>query len=281
MNQTFSFPRWGLLVKKHWAENYRRYLLSLLAMGGLLVAWYSFILIMDRVDPLGIFFQYSAYFVGLFFVGCLHASLLFSELGSKTAGISYLSLPASQLEKLLCAVFFGVIIFFIAYTLLFYLVDIPMVELSNRLIRLHPRVWPGTDQYVPALAIYNVFTSNPAVIPGDPEYHYVLLAFFAVQSCFLLGSVYFPRYSFIKTIVAVLLFTLILAIFFKEAIFNTMPNGWQNNTLAWDHYNEHWTHLGTVRLPVWLDRTVVLLLQYSLPPIFWIITYHRLKEKEL
>ncbi|HEV3326743.1 MAG TPA: hypothetical protein VG052_14090 [Puia sp.] len=281
MNQTFSFARWGLLVKKHWAENYKRYLLSLLAMGGLLVAWYSFILIMDKVDPLGIFFQYSAYYVGLYFTGCLYASMFFSELGSKTTGISYLSLPASPLEKLLCAVFFGVFLFFIAYTLVFYLVDIPMVELSNRLIRLHPRVWPGTDQFVPALAVYNVFTPKASAIIGEAEYHFLLLGFFAIQSCFLLGSVYFPRYSFIKTIVLVLLFTLILTIFFKEAIFDTMPDGWQNNILAWDRYNEHWTHLQKVRLPWWLDQTATLLLQYSVPPVFWIITYYRLKEKEL
>jgi hypothetical protein len=281
MNQTFSFPRWGLLVKKHWAENYKRYLLSLLAMGGLLIAWYSFILIMDTKDPIGIFFQYSAYFVGLYFIGCLYASMLFSELSSKTAGINYLSLPASQLEKLLCAILFGVFFFFIAYTLLFYLIDIPMVQFSNRLIRLHPRVWPGTDQYVPALAVYNIFTPKAPPIIGESEYHFLLLGFFAVQSCFLLGSLYFPRYSFIKTIVAVLLLVLILTVFLNKVVFHTTPDGWQNNILTWDQYNEHWTHLGSVRLPLWLNRTVILLLQYSLPPVFWTITWFRLKEKEL
>jgi len=281
MNQTFSFPRWGLLVKKHWAENHKRYLLSLLAMGGLLIAWYSFILIMDRTDPIGIFFQYSAYFVGLYFIGCLYGSMLFSELSSKTAGINYLSLPASQLEKLLCAVLFGVFLFFVAYTLLFYLIDIPMVQLSNRLIRLHPRVWPGTDQYVPALAVYNIFIPKAPPIIGESEYHFLLLGFFAVQSCFLLGSLYFPRYSFIKTIVAILLLVLVLTVFLSKVVVHSTPDGWQNNLLTWDQYNEHWTHLGTVRLPLWLNRAVILLLQYGLPPLFWTITYFRLKEKEL
>ena len=280
MNQTFSFARWGLLVRKHWAENMKRYLLSLLAMGGLLIAWYSFVLVMDKFDPLGIFFQYTAYFFGLYSVGCLYASMLFSELSSRTAGINYLSLPASQLEKLLCAVFFGVFLFFIAYTLLFYLIDIPMVQLGNRLIQSHPRVWPGTDQFVPPLAVYNVFMPKAGLI-GESEFHLWLLGYFAIQSCFLLGSVYFVRYSFIKTIVAILLFILVFAIFVNKVIFNSMPDGWQNNTLSWDKYNEYWTHLGEVRLPAWLRRTVLLLLQYFLPPIFWTITYYRLREKEL
>jgi hypothetical protein len=280
MNQIFSFSRWQLLVQKHWAENYSRYLLSLLAIGGLLIAWFSFILLVDTTDPLGIFFQYTAYFVGLYFTGCLYASMIFSELSSKAAGISYLSLPASSLEKLLCAIFFGVILFFIAYTLLFYLIDIPMVELSNRLIRLHPRVWPGTDQYVPELAVYNVF-SGMAGMSGESEYHIWLLGFFAAQSCFLLGSVYFTRYSFIKTIVAVLMFLLILIIFFKKVIFGTMPHGWTSDFFTWQKYDEYFNPIASVRLPGWLNGMGHLLLQFALPPIFWTITYYRLKEKEL
>lgn len=267
-------------MKKHWAENIRGYLLSLLAMGGLLTAWYAFILLMDRIDPIGIFYQYTAYFCGLYLVGCLYASTTFSALGSKTAGISYLSLPASHFEKLLCAILFGVVLFFIAYTLLFYLIDIPLVHLSNRLIQRHPRFWPGTDQLVPELAVYNVFMPKAGLI-GEPEYHIWLLGFFAVQSCFLLGSVYFPRHSFIKTIVAILLFVLVLTVFFNKVIYGTMPVGWQSNFFHWNQYDDYRRLVRVIRLPTWLDHTSVLLLQYGIAPVFWIITYYRLKEKEL
>jgi hypothetical protein len=280
MNQTFSFNRWSMLVSKHWVENRRRYLLSLLAIAGLMIAWYCFILTMDAIDPLGVFFQYITYYGGLYFVGCLYASMLFADLQSKTAGIGWLSLPASTVEKLLCALLFGVFLFFIAYTLVFYLVDIPMVQLSNKLIESHPRTWPNSDQFVPELAVYNVFSAKagPAL---EPEYHIILLGFFAVQAVFVLGSVYFTRNSFIKTIVVVLLFLLILILLFLKLVGAMLPAGWHYTFFHWDQFDSSWKQLKTVRLPAWTDGILVFLLQYSLPFIFWIITYIRLKEKEV
>lgn len=268
------------MVAKHWVENRKRYGLSLLAIGGLLVGWYCFILTMDKLDPLGVFFQYTAYFGGLYFVGSLFASTLFSELQDKTTGISYLSLPASQLEKLLCALLFGVFLFFIAFTLLFYLVDIPMVQLSNRLIEAYPRTWPGTNQLVPPLAVYNIFTGKAGAGP-EAEYHVFLLGFFAIQSVFLLGSVYFRRYSFIKTTVVLLLFLFILIGFVTKIITHALPSGWDNDLLQWGQFEAPWVKVKEVRLPAWIEGSLVFLMQYGLPLVFWIITYFRLKEKEV
>ncbi len=269
-----------MLVTKHWVENRKRYLLSLLAIGGLLIAWYCFILTMDKIDPLGVFFQYTAYYVGLYFVGCLYASMLFSELHAKTTGISWLSLPASTVEKLLCALLFGVFFFFIAYTLVFYLVDIPMVEFGNSLIERHPRTWPGSDQFVPALAVYNIFIgkAGPAL---EPEYHIYLLGYFAVQAVFILGSVYFTRYSFMKTTVIVLLFLLIQVLLVLKLVGAILPAGWTNTFFHWNQLDSNWRQIKMVRLPAWADRTLIFLLQYSLPFIFWVITYVRVKEKEV
>ena len=268
------------MVAKHWAENRKRYLLSLLAIGGLLIGWYCFILTMDRIDPLGVFFQYTAYFVGLYFVGCLFASTLFAELHDKTTGIAYLSLPASQLEKLLCALFFGVFLFFIAFTLLFYLVDIPMVQLGNRLIEKYPRTWPGTNQFVPPLAVYNVFTGKAGAY-AEAEYHIFLLGYFPIQSAFLLGSVYFRRFAFIKTTVAVLLFIFILVGFVTKLIPHALPSGWDNDFLQWDQFEAPFVKVREIRLPAWIEGVIVFLMRWSLPFVFWIITYFRLKEKEV
>src|SRR5450631_1938605 len=129
MNQTFNFSRWWMLVTAHWAQNRKRYLLALLAMGGILVAWYCFLLVVVRNGPLQDYLQSTTYFASLYFIGCLYASSLFAELGDRATGINYLSVPASHLEKLFCALFFGVMGFFIAYTLLFYIVDLPVVHI--------------------------------------------------------------------------------------------------------------------------------------------------------
>ena len=277
---SFSFSRWKLLVSKHWAEHGKRYLLSLLAMAGLLIAWYSFVLTMDKFDPLDTFFQYTAYFIGLFLVGCLFANSLFTTLSSKKEAIGYLSLPASHLEKLLCAILFGVVLFFIAFTLLFYLVDIPMVRLSNYLMERYPRTIPNSTQLFPTNQVYNIFTAEGGPIP-ERDFHIFLFGYFAIQSAFLLGSVYFTRYSFIKTIVYTLLFILVFVVFQSEVLQHLLPGGWRTDLTFWHREDGVAGNEQLVRLAPFTDKLILTLAQYILPPAFWVITYFRLKEKEV
>ncbi|HMI63618.1 MAG TPA: hypothetical protein VK518_22030 [Puia sp.] len=279
-HSSFRFSRWILLIKKHWAENSRRYLLSLLAIAGLQIAWYSFILAMDKYDPLDTFFQYSAYFVGLYLVGCLYANSLFTALSSRKEGLGYLALPASQLEKLLCTVLFGVVFFFISFTLLFYLVDIPMVQFANHLIVKYPRFIPDTNQLIQPVKVYNIFTAEGGMIP-EKNFHTFLLGYFAVQSAFLLGSVYFTRYSFIKTVVYALLFMLVFVVFQSQILQYMLPDGWHTDLTFWHKGDFLAGEEQIVRLSSLTEKLFIYLAFFSLPPIFWVIAYYRLKEKEL
>jgi hypothetical protein len=277
---SFSFSRWKLIVAKHWAENGKRYLLSLLAIAGMLIAWYSFVLAMDKYNPLDIFFQYTAYFAGLYLVGCLFANSLFAALSSKKEGLGYLSLPASHLEKLLCAIFFGVVLFFIAFTVLFYLVDIPMVRLSNYLIEKYPRTVPNSLQLISTNSVYNVFTAEGGPTP-ERNFHTFLFGYFAIQSAFLFGSVYFTRYSFIKTIVYTLLFILVFVVFQTEVLQHMLPAGWHTDLTLWRERDGALSDVRQVRLAPFADKFILGMGQYILPPVFWIITWFRLKEKEV
>jgi hypothetical protein len=280
MNQTFDFSRWWMLVTMHWAENRKRYLLAMLAIGGLITAWYCFLLAIDKFGPLNLFLQYVTYYCGLFFVGCLYASTLFSELGSKAQGIHYLSVPASHLEKLLCGIFFGVVLFFLVYTLIFYIVDIPLVKVANRIILKEHQYWPGTMQPIDKVEVLSLFDNKWAPLP-DRLYHLFLLGYFAVQSAFLLGSVYFARYSFVKTIISILLFWL-LFLLFATKVEDHLPEGWHTyNMVQWNDYKNSTVQLRLVRLPLWVESSLIFLIQYSVPFIFWFIAYFRLKEKEV
>jgi uncharacterized membrane protein len=271
-----------LLVSRHWAENRRRYLLALPAMGGLLTAWYSFLLIMDGYRPLNDILQSMAYYFGLYIVGCLYASTLFSELGSKAECINYLSVPASQLEKLLCSLFFGVLLFFIAFNLIYYAVDIPMVHLANHVSaeRYGNGMQPGGSIMAGPAPVWNAFAGTDPVFHIG-KYHVILLAFFAIQSAFILGSVYFTRYAFLKTIVAILFCSLGVSFFLTKIIEGHLPQGWWlNNIFEWEHYSDT-TGIRVVSLPLWIEHCLIFLTQYSIPFIFWWITYYRLKEKEV
>jgi len=279
-SQTFNFARWWLLVSKHWSENRKRYLLFLLAIGGLEFGWFFFILLVSNLTLLDPFLQFSAYYIGLFLVGCLYASTLFSELSSKREGTSYLALPASHLEKLLCALFFGVLLFFTAYTLVFYLVDIPMVHLSNSLLEKYPRNFPNTTVRVGPNIVYNIFTAQQGPIP-EKEYHLFLFAFFAAQAVFILGSVYYTRYAFIKSIIAALVCFAIYVVFESKVIRLLLPPGWHSDFFSWTHYdpNDHPDKL--IYLPKFLESSLLFSIKVLPPVILWAITYFRLKEKEI
>jgi hypothetical protein len=283
-NQVFSFSRWRLLVAKQWAENRRRYLLSMLAIGGLIAVWEAFLVAMVPYAPLETFMQFATYMVGLFFTGCLFASTLFSDLGSKKLALTWLSLPASHLEKLLCAILFGVVLFYLAFTLVFYLVDIPMVQWANSILHQHPRNFPGSGSSIPPSLVYNVITADGAPVP-EKESHVFTAGYFAVQSIFLLGSVYFTRFSFMKTVVAGLLFMIAFVIFQKLVLLPMKPEGWSNEIFRWtqeiNELNDFDRPLNEVRLAHPIDSVLLLLAQVGIAPFFWLVTWVRLKEKEV
>lgn len=281
MNQIFSFSRWWLLVQKHWTENRKRYLLALVAMGGLLAAWYGFLLTMESRYALNPGDQFAAYYFGLYFIGCLYGSTVFAGLGSRPSGIDYLSLPASQFEKLFCGLFFSVLLFFIAYTLVFYIVDIPFVQLRNQWVARHNPLLPKDENPIPSVTVYNVFTAVDGPIP-ERLYHLFMLVYFPLQAAFILGSVYFTRYSFIKTIVAVLLFILASVLFVTKGIEDHLPAGWRaDGLLEWGQFNAVRGQVKMVRLSGGMEWILGFVVRYSGAFIFWFITYVRLKEKEV
>src|SRR5688572_12082319 len=116
MNSVFDLNRWLLYIGKHWNENKKKYLLSLGAIGGLLVLWYSFLMIVNAKLPITEEIQAITFYVGLFLTGCLYVSLIFNETSDGLKAIQYLLLLASTLEKLLSGILYAVILFFMSYT---------------------------------------------------------------------------------------------------------------------------------------------------------------------
>ena len=131
MNQVFDFSRWVLLVRKHWGDNRNKYILSLGAVAALLLLWYGFLLLVDGRGVMRREGQIVTYYVGLFLTGSLYASLLYSDLANKPKAINFLSVPASQLEKVLCMALYCVLIYFVCYTIIFYVADFIMVKVNN------------------------------------------------------------------------------------------------------------------------------------------------------
>ena len=217
---------------------------------------------------------------GLYIVGCFYASIQFSDLGSRPKAIIFLTLPASHLEKLLCAILYGVLLFFIVYTIIFYAIDIPMVRIADGI---------GYQRFLSAdhstkakfmfdrvLPLMNYYDEN-----FNNGYLLLFIAYFPIQSAFLLGSVYFIRYSFIKTTIAVLLLWLLFTLLIIEVFSNLPPTGWRDENIAsWGQLNG-FGEVNKIRISPWIEGFLDFLLKYSIPIVLWVITYFRLKEKEI
>jgi hypothetical protein len=131
------------------------------------------------------------------------------------------------------------------------------------------------------MMVYNLFAAEGAP-PPEKEYHFFLSGYFAVQSAFLLGSVYFPRFAFIKTVVAIVLFMLGFVLFQRVFIYPLLPKGWNYDVLRWSQqmYDLE-PPQREMRLPRDFENILVRVVQFGVPPFFWFVTYIRLKEKEI
>lgn len=298
MNQLFDAGRWWLLVGKHWSENKKKYTLSLIAITGLSLLWFSIVTLIDNRSVVPDV-QMSTYYTGLFLAGCLYGSTLFADLGSKTKGLNYLVVPASHLEKLLCLLFYAVIVFFACYTFIFYVLDFVMVKAGNALAYNH---WlkdhaAGTS-FIPQ-EVFNVFYLKGRGQDEPNVLWYVLLLFFVLQAIFICGSVYFAKFSFIKTVIVTLLAGLLFAFIAIQGVGRIMPpGGYYHGITSYETYtvksgvtvngvtdgitiyNDPVTDK-LVTIPDWIGDVLLFLLKFAFAPLLWLATYYRLKEKEI
>jgi hypothetical protein len=261
MTNSFSFSRLWLLIKKQWFDNTRYYLLSVLALFGLMVLVFIFYFVASQP----VFSEENTmimFFVGLYITGFVFASVTFSALGDRPKGIYWMTVPATHLEKLVCGILYSNVVFTIVYVLCFAVVQ----QLTFSIIRLRP---------------------DFRIIPmghWDEPMKFAAYFFFPLQALYLLGSVYFERYNFVKTtllgLTTILLFLAYLyfnyKIFLPENASIFSPTSFiLNNAATGDNTTRIY------ELSQWIEDTVTFLMKYMWIPVFWVVTYFRLKEKEI
>lgn len=267
MSSTFSLSRLGKLIAKQLFENSRLYLFCILALVGLLSVIFAFWFMSAGPNyheggTYGII-----YIGGLFLSGTVFASMGFNMLGSKDKGIYWLSIPATHLEKLICTLFFSTLVFTLIYILCFLLVKTITVSLLLEYIKTHPG---------------NSYTTWDVLDKGSNSiFVYAMYAFFAVQALYLLGSVYFSRYSFIVTSV-IAAFLIFVFVYYNYRIQDDMfkPAVWDLVSVRkFDPKIKDGYYLYSISPSV--INGLKYFLQFGLAPLFWVITWYRLKEKEI
>lgn len=275
MNQVFNIQRLLQLFRKQWGDNRRFYLLGMLIVMGILAIIYFFNIFMSwdlnhTLDPEGL--RLVLYFGGLYAGGCILASVTFSELSSRPRAIPQLLLPASNLEKVLTAWFFSTVLFFFCYHVLFAALDYTGI---------------ATAREIAGTAAYKKHNVRPFIDPGvlnifdgSATHKYSLLVYFALQSFFLLGSLYFEKFSFIKTasVLLVIIFLFILYVYNITRWF--LPQGHIMDNFSRFTAQEMDAAPRTVSIPG-IIRFLLENALYAFAPVAWAASYFRLKEKEV
>jgi len=267
MNSYFSFFRQVLVIQKFWFENRKAMMLMFFALGSILAIWMG--LLLSFRNP-GVFKEKSQiwnYFLFLLLSSCLAANFLFSNLNTKAKCISYLLLPASTLEKIICAFLFGVVVFWIGYTLAFYIIDFTMVHIAN-------------ERYGTNWPVINIFRidqyENPLFNHSCSVMFYEI---FIAQAIAIAGSMYFKSYSFFKTAI-VMLVIWVMIVFTIMTSPQLLPTGGFYESVAVYEVLDYGGNK-IVALPVWHKMFIVLFFSFGIGVSLWVTAYFKLKEKEV
>ncbi|QXU41093.1 hypothetical protein [Pedobacter sp. D749] len=272
MNNTFNINRFGLLLKRQWLDFGKIYLISLVVLLGIVVGLYSYSIPsplksnnFDYDGDLDMRFRYGLFLMlGFIFISVV-ASSYFALLGQKSRAILELMTPASVFEKFLAGVVYTAIISLFSYLLIFYLTDLAFVKYLNGHLDAFKGLSPNNAIVKPVETInYQVFNDE-----GYRKYCSYFFAFpFLITSVFLLGSVYFNRFHYIKTALSVMVFTGLASYLVVKL------SMWLMEGKVANHHNFRKEDRDWILLIVLLVTSIITL-------IIWTITYIRLKEKEV
>ncbi|MDR3217981.1 MAG: hypothetical protein LBU22_03230 [Dysgonamonadaceae bacterium] len=262
MNTYFDFNRTGLLIQRYFLERFRSELIywSIMAI--------VFMFIRNNIAVIG----------GLIFIaGIFYAARFFREIHSRTNGINYFMIPATQVEKLTVSLLFT-IVYFYGMMILAYIVGNLLGTLFTNLLAnisffsFDLRLFHSVDlkwTLFESKQYSNIFT-------GDLKYQAPYIALFMkylllTQSIFTLGGIYFKNNQAFKTILSVIVllfaFSIISVVELKIFAGTTSVNANSAESVITMHGVFH-----TIMSAIFA---------YLVPVYLWIISYFRLTEKEV
>jgi hypothetical protein len=269
----FERTRFLRLARAQFAEQWRgwAWFLAGVLLIGVVVAIH---LAISGLRAFGTQDQEGYFYAGLFLFAPIFAGRYFLAMSSRASALLSLMRPASVFEKWLLAVLVVVALWPLAYTLVFYLVDVPCAAIA----------YVQAKQFAAQAALE--YAKNP--IAGgkpaafQPELYRLFLPWSGweswrdpvqmglwllfAQGFAMFGSLYFRSVPFIKTLFSALLLGLVVAL--CAAMFDGNPELFLG---YWDRRRPlaDWQHL--LYPAVW----------FLAPAAFWLACYLGLREREI
>lgn len=282
MDNSFSLYRVGLLIKRQWASFGKIFLIALGAVTLIIIGFYLYNLptehnfsslnlqkegILYLIFPLPVFC-----ITGILFVS-LTANWYFNKWGKKANATEELLLPASNLEKTVSGILLTSVVGIGGFLIVFFLIDGAYRMYINDFVKTLDasiKVNSYSDNMYRARSLKDCHALPFIKDLGSKVFLLLVVIGLIIQSTFLLGSIYFKRFQYIKTLVTFLL-TGFLSIFsgIKWHMYLTKRKVEVYHTLQkLDHKNDGFPNFFFIVLPI-------------LILIFYWVTYLRVKEKEV
>ena len=251
-NNYFDLKRLYLLTRRQILSERTGWLIALTAVAGimlvisLLVAYFNPVL-MPALTP--------SYLSIMFLGGYIFTSSIFNELHYPQKAVHFLTLPVSTTERLLAAWIITGILFPIFSLILIALI----VFIANLIMNLTLDLTP-----------FNHVFSN-----GGSG---VFRSYLITQSVFLLGAAYFRKYNFLKTLLAIFIFIVVITAITATAgwmIFS--PFSGQEFADDSENLTVNLNSLFAERIPD-LARFIYF---YAGVPFFLVVTWFTLKERQV
>lgn len=258
MNNIFSLQRFLMLFKKHTYEKGKEYLLSMAALGIILLVFLTFTAY-QNASGLSEDFQRLVFVVTILLTGTVFTSMVFSDLSDKRKATTFLKLPASHFEKYLLNWIFSFLVFQIVFVTIFYLATSIVLSLD-----------------------LNEFNSNNQIInifDLKTEVYIVFYIYLFLHSIMLYGAIYFTKKHFIKTVFSLFLIAvsityinkLLLSLMINAEILSSPPF---TDLRFIEDKKRYFIENGE-------SSVFVICLLLIITAGFWVSAFYRLKEKEV
>jgi len=255
---TFNLKRFLMLFKKHSYEKGKEYILSILTITIIQIVLFIYAAYMNA-SGLKENYQQVFFIVGILLCGMIFTSIIFSDLNDKRKATSYLTLPASHLEKYLVNWLFSYLIFQLVFISVFYIATYAVLSL-------------GINEFGAGNKAINIFNK-------ENQIYIVFYVYLLVHSLILYGAIFFKKKHFIKIILTLFILglaltfinKLLLTIMIDENVMTEPPF----TNLRFLNENKFYSIqiVESTLFTTSLLAAIVILL--------WLSSFYRLKEKEV
>ena len=275
MNNILNIKRFGLVLRKDLMENGKRYALLFLTMLGIIAViniWLSFENYDSSLTDLShnnlnskLLTASSLMFVGF---GLLFSSTAMNPMNSKIKRITYLSYPASNIEKYLTRWIIITVGFIISFFIALCIAEILRVGICSAYY---------LELDIKFIDITMLVGSGPGYASDKEPFTIGVCFYFLSQSLFVLGSTFWEKGTFVKTFTAVSLINVFyfLVCYWAILIFYGNIEIFFNALSSFNSFNDENDINGDQAI------TIVASVISIIAVINWTLAYFRFRESEI